>query len=121
VDSDNNFYNKYKLRPTEPVLTNYGKTKEIDAYVERLAMYKQRHPENIIFRNKNLQKDLKIEFEKRDEMNASRTFHEDPNAVGKTFYTMSPYTPTKPRDPPKNFAPMAVSLILLIIYLGAFP
>jgi len=107
-DTDLNFYNKYKLRPTEPVLTNYGKTKEIDAYVERLAMYKNKQPDNIIFRNKNLQKDLKIEFEKRDETSASSTFHQNPNDVGKTYFTMSPYTPTRARDPPKNFAPIAV-------------
>ena len=107
-DTDNNAYNKYKLRPTEPVLTNYGKTKEIDAYVERLAMYKNKQPDNIIFRNKNLQKDLKIEFEKRDDTNDTRTFHQNPNDVGRTYYTMSPYTPTKAREPPKNFAPIAV-------------
>lgn len=62
MEADDNYYNKYKLRPTEPVLTNYGKTKEIDAYVERLALYKSKHPDNIIFRNKNLEKDLGIEF-----------------------------------------------------------
>jgi hypothetical protein len=107
-DTDLNFFNKYKLRPTEPVLTNYVKTKEIDAYVERLAMYKNKQPDNIIFRNKNLQKDLKIEFEKRDETSASNTFHQNPNDVGKTYFTMSPYTPTRARDPPKNFAPIAV-------------
>ena len=71
-------------------------------------MYKNKQPDNIIFRNKNLQKDLKIEFEKRDETSASSTFHQNPNDVGKTYFTMSPYTPTRARDPPKNFAPIAV-------------
>ena len=28
-----NPYNKYKLRPTEPTMNNYGKTKELDAYL----------------------------------------------------------------------------------------
>ena len=108
ADSDNNFYNKYKLRPTEPVLTNYGKTKEIDAYVERLALYKSKYPDNIIFRNKNLHKDIKIEMNKIDENKASKTFYQDPKEVGITFHTMSPYTPTKKRDPPPNFGVHAV-------------
>ena len=72
-------------------------------------MYKTKQPDNIIFRNKNLQKDLKIEFLKRDEMTASQTFQQNPGDAGKTYYTMSPYTPTKARDPPRNYAPIAVS------------
>ena len=57
-------YNKYKIRPTEPVLTDYGKTKEIDAYIERLTAYKKTNPDHIIFRNHNLNKDIKVEVAK---------------------------------------------------------
>jgi hypothetical protein len=55
------------VRPTEPVLTDYGKNKEIEAYVKTLVSYKDQNPNNIIFRNKNLHKDLKVEAAKIDE------------------------------------------------------
>ncbi len=103
-----NIYNKFKQRPTEPVLTNYGKTKEIDAYVERLAHFKTQHPDHIIFRNKNLNTDIKKELQKIDEGKASRTFYQDPKEQGITFTTMSPYTPSKKRDPPPNFSTVSV-------------
>ena len=107
-------YNKYKLRPTEPTLNNYGRTKEMDAYLQKIAHYKNEHPDNIIFRNKNLNKDFKIAMEKVDETVAQQAFGPNPNDEGITFYTMSPYTPTKPRDPPKNFSNVSVSTAFFI-------
>ena len=54
--------------------------------------------------NKNLNKDFKIEMAKLDESVAQSVFEENPNDHGKTFYTMSPYTPSKARVPPTNFS-----------------
>ncbi len=57
-------YSKFKHRPVEPTVTDYGKSLEIDAYMTRLQSYKKTHPDNIIFRNKNLARDLKREVNK---------------------------------------------------------
>ena len=85
----------------------------MDAYLEKIADYKTKNPDNIIFRNKNLNKDFKIEIAKQDDSFAQSVFEENPNDHGKTFYTMSPYTPSKARDPPSNFSNVQVSLFYI--------
>jgi len=41
---------------------------------------------------------------KLDESVAQSVFDDNPNDHGTTFYTMSPYTPSKARVPPANFS-----------------
>ena len=48
-------------------------------------------------------------MEKVDEGVANTVFRQNPNDVGVTYYTMSPYTPTKPREPPTNFSNVSVN------------
>ncbi len=43
-------------------------------------------------------------MEKLDDSVAKSVFEDNPNDQGTTFYTMSPYTPTKARVPPANFS-----------------
>jgi len=100
-----NFYNKFKKRPTEPTVTDYGKTLEINSYLNRLNSYKQLHPDNIIFRNKNLSKDLKLEAKR---LNHEPVHDEVKSHRSNNYETMSPFTPTRKRLPPKNIAKEAV-------------
>lgn len=92
-----NVNNKYKLRLTEPVMTDYGKSKEIDEYVQRLTFFKEKYPEHIIFRNKNLSQDINVEIAKIDKSLVPLT-----SVRGHAYVTRSPFSPTMKRIPPLN-------------------
>ena len=96
-----NFYNKFKKRPTEPTLTDYGKSLEINSYLHKLNSYKHIEPNNIIFRNKNLSRDLKVEAKRLDESNHVEDLE---SHRSNKFETMSPFKPTKKRLPPRNIS-----------------
>jgi hypothetical protein len=97
-------YNKYKIRPTEPVLTDYGKSLEIDSYLRQLHEYKKVQPDHIIFRNQNLHRDLKVEIKRLSREVQMEDSSEFLSIRSKRFETMSPFKPLEKREPPVNLA-----------------
>ena len=91
-------YKKFKIRPSEPVLNDYGKTLEIDAYMKRIQSYKKSQPDHIIFRNTNLARDIKVEVNKLEGKNRSVQFEKDMGL------TMSSFKPLEKRVPPRNIS-----------------
>lgn len=85
-------------------MTDYGKSKEIDAYVQRLTYFKEKYPEHIIFRNKNLSHDINVEIAKIDQSQAPME-----SDRGEAYVTRSPFSPTMKRIPPVNIARALVS------------
>jgi hypothetical protein len=88
-------------------MTDYGKTIDIDAYMQRLAAKRAQFPDHIIFRNKNLAKDLCLEMARLD--HTTPVVNEAESARSNKFETMSPFVPQKKRIPPPNIAKAQVS------------